>query len=89
MKNHSLYTFDTNTATGYREATFEEIMDAARRELIGRVRKGTIFTSPKVTSEYLIARLGHLPHEVFTLIYVDLCGAAVYAETLHYSAALA
>jgi DNA repair protein RadC len=88
MKNINLYTLDTTT-NDYRPATADEILAAARRELIGRVRKGTIFTSPKVTSEYLIARLGHLPHEVFTLIYVDLCGAAVYAETLHYSAALA
>jgi DNA repair protein RadC len=64
---------DENTSTGYREATFDEIMTGARQALATRVRKGTVFTSPKVTADYLIARLGQLQHEGFTLIYVDLC----------------
>jgi DNA repair protein RadC len=47
-------------------------MTGARQALATRVRKGTVFTSPKVTADYLIARLGQLQHEGFTLIYVDL-----------------
>jgi DNA repair protein RadC len=71
MSHITLYIADDHTATGYREATFDEIMNAARQALGARVRKGTIFTSPRVTSDYLIARLGNLAHEVFTLIYLD------------------
>jgi DNA repair protein RadC len=66
-----LYITDEHTATGYREATLDEIMTGARQALRSRVRRGTVFTSPKLTADYLIARLGQLHHEVFTLIYVD------------------
>jgi DNA repair protein RadC len=71
MSKITLYTIDSHTTTGFREATLEEIMTGARHALSLRVRKGTVFTSPKVTADYLIARLGILQHEVFTLIYVD------------------
>lgn len=46
-------------------------MAAARHGLNRRVRRGTGLTSPRVTADYLIARLAELPHEVFTLIYLD------------------
>jgi len=59
MSSINLYITDTHTSTGYREATLDEI------------RRGTVFSSPKITADYLIARLGQLQHEVFTLIYVD------------------
>ena len=71
MSNTILYTTDSHTATGYRQATLDEIMSGARQALNARVRRGTVFTSPKITADYLIARLAGLPHEVFTLIYVD------------------
>jgi DNA repair protein RadC len=35
------------------------------------VRKGTVFSSPKITANYLTARLAQHPYEVFTLIYLD------------------
>jgi len=69
--NSTLYITDPNTATGYREATLDEIMTAARHALNRKARRGTGFTSPRVTADYLIARLAELPHEVFTLIYLD------------------
>jgi DNA repair protein RadC len=71
MSSINLFIADEHASTGYREATFEEIMTGARRALNSRVRRGTVFSSPKITADYLIARLGGLEHEVFTLIYVD------------------
>jgi hypothetical protein len=67
----TLYINDQHTTTGYREATLEEIMTGARHALSLRVRRGTVFTSPKITADYLTARLAELPYEVFTLIYID------------------
>jgi DNA repair protein RadC len=70
MSNITLYTNDENTATGIREASFEEILDCARRALAKRVRRGTGFTSPRVTADYLRVRLSILDHEVFCVIYL-------------------
>jgi hypothetical protein len=68
MSTTILYTTDGDTSTGYREATLNEIMIGARLALSMRVRKGTVFSSPRITPDYLIARLGLLQHEVFSLI---------------------
>jgi DNA repair protein RadC len=70
MNKTILYTNDENTATGIREASFEEILDAARRALALRVRRGTGFTSPRITADYLRVRLAQLDHEVFCVIYL-------------------
>ena len=70
MSKTILYTNDENTATGIREASFEEILEAARLGLALRVRKGTGFTSPRVTADYLRVRLSSLDHEVFCVIYL-------------------
>jgi DNA repair protein RadC len=67
----TLYITDEHTATGYREATLEEIMATARHALNRKVHRGIGLTSPRVTADYLIARLAELPYEVFTLIYLD------------------
>jgi hypothetical protein len=53
MSKTILYTNDENTTTGIREASFEEILDAARLALSQRVRRGTGFSSPRVTADYL------------------------------------
>jgi DNA repair protein RadC len=70
MSKTILYTNDENAATGIREASFEEILTAARHALAMRVRKGTGFTSPRVTADYLRVRLAQLDHEVFCVIYL-------------------
>jgi DNA repair protein RadC len=70
MTKTILYTNDENAATGIREASFEEILTAARRALALRARKGTGFTSPRVTADYLRVRLAQLDHEVFCVIYL-------------------
>jgi DNA repair protein RadC len=71
MSHTTLYITDTNTATGYREASLEEIMTTARQALNRKVHRGIGLTSPRVTRDYLIARLAEFPYEVFTLIYLD------------------
>jgi DNA repair protein RadC len=70
MSNIILYTTDENSTTGIREASFQEVLDAARLALAKRVRRGTGFTSPRVTADYLRVRLGTLDHEVFCVIYL-------------------
>ena len=61
MSNIILYTTDANTSNGIREASFQEVLDAARLALSKRVRRGTGFTSPRVTADYLRVRLGTTP----------------------------
>jgi hypothetical protein len=57
MSKIILYTADANAATGIREATLDEIMTGARHALSSHVRKGTVFSNPKITASYLTARL--------------------------------
>lgn len=71
MNTITLYAADSYTSSGYREATFDEIMSAARTALNHKVRRGTGLTCPRVTRDFLMIRLGSLCHEVFTLIYLD------------------
>jgi DNA repair protein RadC len=70
MSNITLYTNDENTASGIREASFQEVLDATRSALAKRVRRGTGFTSPRITADYLRVRLSTLDHEVFCVIYL-------------------
>ena len=60
-----LYTTDVNSPTGFRTATLDEIMAGVRHALSLRIRKGTVFDSPKVAAAYLTARLAQREHEVF------------------------
>jgi len=71
MSSINLFIADQNTSTGYREATFEEIMTGARQALSQRVRRGTLLTSPRLTASFLTDRLGTRAYETFTLIYLD------------------
>ena len=66
-----LFTTDVNTKTGFREATFDEVISGARHALAIRVRKGTVMTSPKAARDYLTMRLGAREHEVFTILFLD------------------
>jgi DNA repair protein RadC len=71
MSKTILYTTDQNAATGIREASFEEIIAAARDHMSRRVRRGTHLTSPKATRDYLSLKLGTLEREVFAVIFLD------------------
>lgn len=69
--NKNLLVIDTAAEGGYRQASFEEILEAARAALSNRVKKGTALTSPKLTRDYLMTRLAARDHEVFTVIFMD------------------
>jgi len=66
-----LYTTDPNATTGFREATFEELIAGARHALAIRVRKGTVMASPNAARDYLTMRLAPRDHEVFTILFLD------------------
>lgn len=55
----------------WRPATAPEILSAARRALALRVRRGTVFTSPAITQDFLRLKLSALEHEVFAVIFLD------------------
>jgi DNA repair protein RadC len=82
MSKITLYTNDPCAATGYREATLDELLTAAKHALALRVRRGALFTSPRLTADYLITRMATLPHEIFTLIYVDKRHRFIAAQDL-------
>jgi DNA repair protein RadC len=76
------YTIDANAPTGYREATFAEIMVGARQGLSRRFRKNVTLDSPNATRDYLTVQLAEREHEIFTVIYLDNRHRLVAAEEL-------
>jgi len=71
MSSINLFVADEHTSTGFREATLDEIMNGARQALSARVRRGTVLNYPRLTANFLTARLAQRPYETFTLIYLD------------------
>jgi DNA repair protein RadC len=71
MSRTTLYTNDSSTATGMREATYQEILNAACAQMSLRVRRGTTLGSAKATRDYLALKLGNLEHEVFAVLFLD------------------
>lgn len=73
---HSSTTLDSSSllvrdALGeYRQATADEVI-TARSVLARRVRRGTAFTSPQLSHDYLRVKLGVLEHEVFVVVLLD------------------
>jgi DNA repair protein RadC len=60
-----------DVAGEYRPAEVDEVLQAAQRVLAGRVRGSDILTSPAVVKDFLRARLGNLPHEIFAVVHLD------------------
>jgi DNA repair protein RadC len=54
-----------------RSATHEEIINAARRVMSRRVRRGTSMASPKLVRDFLTIKLGTLEHETFCVMLLD------------------
>ena len=55
----------------YRQASGEEIIEAAISEVELRFSRGTEITSPGKTKEFLQLKLGHLEREVFAVLWLD------------------
>lgn len=69
----------TDAGTGVvRKATIEEVISAARACISYKLRRGTALDSPRAARDYLAVRFGERQHEVFCVIYLDLCGADTY-----------
>ena len=66
-----LFTADPHSHDGFRPATHDEILAAARAILSHRVRRGAPLSSPQSVRDFLSLRLATRDHEVFTLIYLD------------------
>ena len=54
-----------------RQATAEEIINAARACIANKMRRGASLVSPAAARDYLALRFGEPPHEVFSIIYLD------------------
>jgi len=63
-----------------RPATRDEVLRAARASLARRLRRGASLESPRAAHDYLRMRMGALEHEVFGVLYLDLCGAVTYVR---------
>lgn len=55
----------------YRPAEADEVLHAAQRVLASRVRGAEVLTSPAVVKDFLRARMGRLPHEIFAVVHLD------------------
>ena len=60
-----------DVAGEYRPAEADEVLLAAQRVLAGRMRGTEVLTSPAVVKDFLRARLGNLPHEIFAVVHLD------------------
>lgn len=47
------------------------VLELARRALVEPLREATVFEHPQHVRDYLRLRIGHLPHEIFVVIYLD------------------
>ncbi|PKO63597.1 MAG: DNA repair protein [Betaproteobacteria bacterium HGW-Betaproteobacteria-16] len=65
----------------YRPAEADEVLMAAQQLLAAQVRGSDVMSSPAVVKDFLRARLGNLPHEVFAVVHLDAQNRVVdYAE---------
>jgi len=68
-QGYSLFTVDGDGQT--QPARGEEILEAARRVLAHRVRRGVALTSPRLTREFLTVQLGSREFETFCVLFLD------------------
>jgi DNA repair protein RadC len=60
-----------DVAGQYRPAQADEVLLAAQQLLATQVRGSDVMSSPAVVKDFLRARLGSLPHEVFAVVHLD------------------
>ena len=61
-----------DVAGDYRLATADEVLHAAQRVLVEKLRGCEALTSPQAVRDFLKIKLGGLEHEVFGVIYLDV-----------------
>lgn len=68
----SVFQLSIREANGqYRQATGEEVIQAARRAIARKFRRGTSLTTPRLTQDFLRLQLAPLEYEIFSCIFVD------------------
>ena len=55
----------------YLPASADQILDAARRVIDQKMRRGAEFSSPETVKEYLRTKLAGFDHEVFAVLFLD------------------
>ncbi len=83
--SHSLLVRDLQGE--YRPASSDEVLQAARRVLSSKVRRGSTMTSPEVVKDYLRLQFGELEHEVFVVVFLDaqhrlICAKEMFRGTV-------
>lgn len=54
-----------------KRAEIAAVMELARRSLAQQMTRGPLFDSPRGVKDYLRMQLGHLDHEVFSVVFLD------------------
>jgi DNA repair protein RadC len=67
----TLYIADGSAPNGFREASLDEMVAAARQAMARRIRRGAPLSSPQALREFLALKLGTLEHEVFAVLLLD------------------
>ncbi|EPT0834877.1 TPA: RadC family protein [Yersinia enterocolitica] len=55
----------------YRQASADQILEAARQVIDQKMQRGDEFTSPVAVKDYLRAKLAGFEHEVFAVLFLD------------------
>lgn len=63
-------------------AQLQAVMEMSRRYLGEQVREGDVMSSPLKTRQYLMSHLSHLPHEVFSALFLDNKHKVISFKTL-------
>ena len=58
------------------------VLEIARRAMSARMRQSPVFDSPQVVRDYLQLNIGPLPHEVFSVLFLDAQHRLLAAEDL-------
>lgn len=76
-------TLYVHEATGYREASAQDVITRAHNLIAQRYRAGSpVLSAPQRTREYLRLHLGNLEHEVFGCLYLDNRNKLIAVEDL-------
>ena len=76
MSQRSIPSFDSplmlrDSRGRYRQASADQILEAARQVIDQKMQRGMSFTSPAVVKEYLCTKLAGFEHEVFAVLFLD------------------
>jgi DNA repair protein RadC len=65
-----------------KRAELAAVMELARRAMSQRLKERAVFNSPDTLKHYLQLHLGHKPHEVFAVLFLDVQNRLIAMEEL-------